>query len=95
MALPVHDPRCYMSSSFELPRITDGFDVYCVPHNKLELQTIRKQERIAELCFLYDYCHGVLNQGIEPDTTYVEDEYIRLMGQMQEAMRDYVNNKGI
>ena len=95
MALRGDDPRCYMCSRFQRPRITDGFDMYCVPHNKPELQTIRKQERIAELCFLYHYCHGVLNQGIEPNTTYVEDEYIRLMGQMQEAMREYVNDKGV
>lgn len=95
MALRGDDPRCYKSGHFQFPRITDGFDMYCVRNGIRELRLLRKQERIAELCFLYHYCHGVLNQGSKQITAYVDDEYTFLMKKMQEAMREYVNEKGV
>ena len=95
MKLRGDDPRCYKNSRFEYPRITDGFDKFCIVEGSSELSNLRKQPHIAELCFLHQYCHGVYNKGNETNTTFVTDEYIRLMGQMQEAMREYVNDKGV
>ena len=104
------DPRCYEAGHFHYPRIWGEYDMFCLDQrDQLELHpaklgmdehdsalwALRKQSRIAELCFCYHYCRGVSNAGFEKDIYTVDDEYIFLMEKLQSAMRRYVNDKGI
>ena len=103
MRLRGDDPRCYETGRFKPPSLRDGFDMHCIDNNDDDLfggngdglYSLRCRSRIAELCFLYHYCHGANNDGAMRYQFTIDDEYILLMGDLQKAMRRFVNDRGI
>lgn len=94
MLLRGDNPYCYEKGGYTKARITDPYDMYSITEDQT-VARLRRQENISELCFLYHFCFGAKEEGARTQTLEVSDDYIRLMGQLQKAMRRYVNDKGI
>lgn len=98
MYLRGDDPRCYSTGEYHAITLYDMFDCYCentVSDQLHCLEEYRKNKTVSRLYYRYHYDYKVRHRGAEMDSWMVDSAYIKLMNQLQQAMRNLVNQRGI
>lgn len=91
-------PELYSSGEYKSVFITDPYDFFAANKSPLisdKLRLYRNMECTTKLMYSYHYCKEVKITGEKLDTMDISDEYIRLIVDMQKAMRRFVNEQGI
>lgn len=98
MFLRGDDPRCYKTGEYQAVEILDQYELFCENPIRDELHPLdeyRKNKRVSELYFLYQYSLPAKRRGQETEIWTIDTAYINLMKSLQKAMREYISRKGI
>ena len=98
MFLRGDDPRCYRTGKYQPVEILDQYDLFCENPIRDELHPLdeyRKNERVSELYYIYQYSLPAKRRGQETEIWTIDTAYINLMKNLQKAMREFISRKGI
>lgn len=95
MKLRGDDPELYLSGRYE-PKmgIIHPYDSFGVLQGA-SLEQYRQHDPIVRLHYLYHFSPEVKKIGAEPIEIQIDDGYIQLMGDAQDAMQEYIREKGL
>lgn len=95
MKLRGDDPELYLSGRYEPQMgITHPYDSFGVLQGA-SLEQYRRHDPIVRLHYLYHFSPEVKKIGAEPVEIQIDEDYIQLMGDAQDAMQEHIREKGL